>query len=87
MRGEPLGSEAMTKEQIEQIFERVRTWPLEQQERAAAMLLLLEEQGTGVYELTDEELADIEEAEAEAERGEFATDEEVKALFDRYRRP
>ena len=87
MRGEPLGSEAMTKEQIEQIFERVRTWPLEQQERAAAMLLLLEEQGTGVYELTDEELADIEEAEAEAERGEFATDEEVKALFDPYRRP
>ena len=77
----------MTKDQIEQIFERVRTWPLEQQERAAAMLLLLEEQGRGVYELTDEELADIEEAEAEAERAEFATDEEMKALFDHYRHP
>ena len=87
MSDEALGSEAMTKDRIEQIFERVRTWPLEQQERPAAMLLLADEQGTGVYEPADEELADIEEAEAEAERGEFATDEEVKALFDRYRRP
>ena len=87
MSDEALGSEAMTKDRIEQIFERVRTWPLEQQERPAAMLLLIEEQGTGVYELADEKLADIEEAEAEAELGEFAADEEVKALFDRYRRP
>jgi predicted transcriptional regulator len=38
-----------------------------------------------VYKLTKEELAEIEEAEAEAERGEFATDEEVQAVFNRYR--
>ncbi len=77
----------MTKEQIEQIFERVRTWPLERQQDAAEMLLRMEEQNTYVYELSDEELAEIEEAEAEAERGEFATDEEMKALFDHYRNP
>jgi len=32
------------------------------------------------YELTEDECADIEEALAEAERGEFATDDEVAAM-------
>ena len=77
----------MTKEQIEEIFERVRTWPAEQQERAAEFLLRLEEQGANVYVLDDEELAAIEEAEAQAARGEFLSDGEVEALFSRYRNP
>ena len=77
----------MTKERIEAIFERVKTWPPERQDDAAAMLLRMEEQNAAPYELTEEELADLEEAEKEAERGEFATDEEIKALFDRYRNP
>jgi predicted transcriptional regulator len=75
----------MTKEQIDAIFERVRSWPLERQEDAAEVLLTLEQQGTDVYELSDDEIAEIELALEEAERGEFATDEEMKALFDRYR--
>ncbi len=75
----------MTKEQIDAIFERVRSWPLERQEDAAEVLLTLERQGTDVYELSDDEIAEIELALEEAERGEFATDEEMKALFDRYR--
>jgi predicted transcriptional regulator len=33
-----------------------------------------------LYELTEDECADIEEALAEAKRGEFATDDEVAAL-------
>lgn len=73
----------MTKEHIDEILERVRTWPIERQEDAAAILLHMEEQDSAVYELSDEELAEIEEAEREADRGEFATDEEMKALFDR----
>ncbi len=75
----------MTKEQIDDIFDRVRSWPLQRQEDAAAILLRLEEQGTDVYELTEEELADVEAGLEEAERGEFATDEEVEAVFSRYR--
>ena len=75
----------MTKEQIEQILERVRTWPAERQEDAAAMLLEMEQQDSSFYELSEEELAEIEVALEEADRGEFATDEEMKALFDRYR--
>ena len=75
----------MTKEQIEQILERVRTWPAERLEDAAAILLEMEQQDSSVYELSEEELAEIEVALEEADRGEFATDEEMKALFDRYR--
>ena len=71
----------MTKDQIESIFERVRTWPPERQEDAAQMLLRMEEQGVGIYELSEEEMAELE----EAEQSGIATDEEIRALFDRYR--
>ncbi|MFL5137496.1 MAG: hypothetical protein ACJ8C9_02415 [Microvirga sp.] len=76
----------MTKEQIEAVFDRVRTWPLERQEDAAEMLLMMEEQGVAPYELSEEERVEVEAALAEADRGEFATDEEVEAVFNRYRR-
>jgi predicted transcriptional regulator len=75
----------MTREQIDEVLERVRSWSAEDQERAVRMLLVLEE-NRGVYVLSQEERADIEAAEAEADRGEFATDEEMKALFDEFRR-
>ena len=75
----------MTKEQIDAILERVRTWPIARQEDAAAILLTLEKRDAVSYGLSADELAELQEAEAESERGEFATDEEMKALFDRYR--
>ena len=76
----------MTKEQIEQIFERVRTWPMERQEDAAHILLRMEELGVEPYQLDGDERREIEAALAEAERGEFASDEEVEAVFSRYRK-
>ena len=76
----------MTKDQIEAVLDRVRTWPIERQEDAAAMLLRMEQQGLEPYEFTAEERREIEEAQAEAERGEFATDEEVEAVFNQFRR-
>ncbi|HEX2555504.1 MAG TPA: hypothetical protein VHL98_17540 [Microvirga sp.] len=74
----------MTREQIDEVLDRVRTWSEEEQERAARMLLVLEE-NRGVYVLSEEERADIEAALEEVERGEIATDEEVRAVFDRFR--
>ena len=76
----------MTKDEIADILERVKTWPLDRQEDAAAILLRMEEQGLEPYVLDEDELREVEEALAEAERGEFATDEEVEAVFNRYRR-
>jgi predicted transcriptional regulator len=49
------------------------------------MLLILEDRAKGVYRLSDEERGDIQEALAEMERGEVASDEEVAALFNRLR--
>jgi predicted transcriptional regulator len=76
----------MTKEQIDSVLERVRTWPQSRKEEAAEMLLALEALGGGLYRLSDEEDAAVRRGLEEARNGEFATDEEVKELFDRYRR-
>jgi predicted transcriptional regulator len=76
----------MTKADIDAVLERVKTWPPERQEDAVAMLLEMEADVAGVYQLSDDELAEIEEGMAEIRRGEFASDEEVAALFDRYRK-
>jgi len=75
----------MTKEEITALFERMQAWPLRRQEEVALYALALERLGADVYILSDEERADLEEGIAEAERGEFATDEEMAALFNRYR--
>ena len=75
----------MTKAQIEEVPERVRTWPPERQEDAVRMLLEMEAQGTTVYQLSDDERADIEEGLREIERGEVASDADVAAMFNRAR--
>jgi predicted transcriptional regulator len=76
----------MTKTDIDAVLDRVKTWPPERQEDAVAMLLELEAASSEVYQLSEDELAEIEEGMAEIRRGEFASDEEVAALFDRYRK-
>jgi predicted transcriptional regulator len=75
----------MTKAEIDAVLDRVKTWPPERQEEAMRVLLEIEAEGTEVYVLSDDERAAIEEGMAQARRGEFASDEEVAALFDRYR--
>jgi len=77
----------MTKAEIDAVLDRVRSWPLERQEDAVRVLLELEAAGMEeVYQLSKEELADIDESLREIERGEVATDQEVAALFSRIRR-
>ena len=74
----------MTKEQLEAIFDRVRTWPAEKQREAAELLVALGNEHD-VYVLSPEEEADIDAGLEEVRQGKFATDEEMKALFDRFR--
>jgi hypothetical protein len=71
----------MTREQID----RICTSPASRQEDAVLLLLELETQDTTPYRLSPEERADIEAALREVERGEFASEEEVAAVFARYR--
>ncbi len=74
----------MTKEQIEAVLKRVRSWPKARQEDAASVLLAMEAQAADPYALGAEERADLKAALEEAARGEFATEAEVEAVFARH---
>ena len=73
----------MTKSEIKAVLDRVQTWPLARQQDAAALLLAMEAEGLEPYEPTEEEHAAIRKGLAQAERGEFASDE-VAALWRRF---
>lgn len=74
----------MTKEQLEAVFDRVRSWPEWRQQEAVGLLLAIEAEPV-VYPLSEEERADLEEALAEMDRGEVASQQEVDAVFRRSR--
>jgi hypothetical protein len=75
----------MTKDQIDAVLDRVHSWPKDRQEDAVRLLLAMEAEGAGPYQLSPEERADLEAALAEADRGEFASEDEVEAFFARHR--
>jgi len=75
----------MTKDEIQALFERVLTWPPERLDDVGEILLRMEEANEAVDDLTEEDWADLEEGLAEADRNEFASEEELRALFDLYR--
>jgi predicted transcriptional regulator len=66
---------------LEQAVEAVSTLPEDTQDELARILLQLAGVEQPSYELSPEEAADIDASLAEAERGEFATDEEVAAIW------
>jgi hypothetical protein len=71
----------MTKEQIKQVLDRVLTWPLERQQDAAQMLLVLEARQNELYRPDDNEWAAIEEGLAQAKRSAAVSADEIAALL------
>jgi hypothetical protein len=69
---------------LEKALEAVRMWPADRQDAAAEVLEHMNRLATAPYELSPDERADLEEALAEARRGEFASDAEVAAMFARH---
>jgi hypothetical protein len=69
---------------LEKALEAVRTWPSDRQDAAAEVLEHMNRLATAPYELSPEEREDLEEALAEARRGEFASDAEVAAMLARH---
>lgn len=49
----------MSKEQVKTILDRVLTWPIERQEDAAKILMLMESQDESGYRLTDEQVQEV----------------------------
>jgi hypothetical protein len=69
---------------LEQAFETVRGLPAEMQDDLARVLLQLAGEDQPVLQLSAEEAASFDESLAQAERGEFATDEQVRAIWAKY---
>ena len=69
---------------LEQAVEAVSALPDDAQDDLARILLQLAGIDQPLYELTPEEAANIDASLAEAERGEFATDEEVRAVLAKH---
>lgn len=69
---------------LENIMTRAARWPEAAQEELARVAREIEfEQSGKIYTLSDDERAAIEEGLAQADRGEFATDAEMEAFFNR----
>ncbi|MDQ0448192.1 hypothetical protein [Methylobacterium aerolatum] len=71
-------------ELLERAIARVRALPDAMQDDAARMLLVFAGEDQPVYRLTPEEEADLAESDAEVARGEFATDEEIRAIWTKH---
>jgi predicted transcriptional regulator len=71
---------------LEQAIEKVKKLSQERQEYAAEVLEQIAGADDEVYALSDDERRLVREGLAELDRGELATDEEVRAVFDKYRR-
>lgn len=69
---------------LEKALARVRTWPQARQDELAQMALDMDEQGVTPYVLSDDERRDLKAAWRESEAEDFATDDEVKAVYRRF---
>jgi len=71
---------------MEKALEAVRDWPQDRQDEAAALLLALDRLGATPYRATPDELAAIDAALQQMERGERATQAQVEEAFARFRK-
>lgn len=71
-------------ELLEQAVERVRALPPETQDEFARVLLRLAGDDGTIYRLTGEEEASLAISLGEAQRGEFASDEQVRAIWAKH---
>lgn len=72
---------------LQRAFERVEQLSSDRQQEAADLLVdFAAARDAEVYHFSAEEGRLVDEAIAEADRGDFATDAEVRAVFAKYRR-
>lgn len=70
---------------LKQMLQTIENWPIEDQQALAEAAREIEAERTGVYVMTPEEESAVEEGLAQADRGEFASDDEIAALWRRRR--
>ncbi len=77
--------ESMVAKVLKDILTRVESWPERAQEEAAASLQAIEEELREPYELTEADKKAIDRGLEAVGKGEIATDQEVEAVFAKYR--
>jgi hypothetical protein len=73
----------MASETAKDILDRVSAWPQEDVDELAEMARAIEARRTGVYEVTPEEDEAIGEGLAELDRGDWTSDEAMRAFWAR----
>ncbi len=71
---------------LKNMLARAETWSEQDQEELAQVALEIEARRHGLYRASPDELKAIDEALAAVARGEIASDEEVEAVFAKYRK-
>ncbi len=70
---------------VETLLERIADWPEEARAELVQSIVDIETKHLGVYKLNPDERAAIERGLEEMRQGKFASDEQVAAVFNRYR--
>jgi hypothetical protein len=73
----------MSREQVKAVLDRVLTWPIERQEDAAKVLMLMESSDESVYRLTDEQVAEVKRRRADPNARKLTLDEFKERLRSR----
>jgi len=73
------------KDLVEISIDRVAEWPEDARAELVQSIVEIEEKFVGVYQLSDEERVAVRRGLEEMRQGKFASEEEVEALFRRYR--
>jgi hypothetical protein len=68
---------------LEKAMERVKTWPEARQKDVLSVLEVMEQSGTSVYTLTDDERTAVQVGIDQANRGEFVSDSDMEAFWRR----
>jgi predicted transcriptional regulator len=77
---------SMKTKKLTEVLERIEAWPPETQNQLADFALELDAGlSDDIYEPTPEELAGIERGLRAAAEGRFATDQQVEAVFAKFR--
>jgi predicted transcriptional regulator len=71
---------------LQKLLPAIEQWPDEDQEALAEAAREIEAWRTGVYSMSTEEEAAVAEGLAQADRGEFASDDQVAEIWKRFGR-
>jgi hypothetical protein len=74
----------MTPKTFKDVMDHASTWPREDQEELVEYAREIEARRTGLYTLSDEERISVEKGIAQADRGEFVSDELVSEADKRH---